>query len=120
MDAVTDPADVDATRRTRLAAERTWLAWWRAALGAGVGALGVGRVAPEVLGVARGPYVVLGVGYGILAIALLIAGAYRQRALQRAVEVGAKDPMSFRLVASFTVASAVLALLTIGIVLAHA
>lgn len=113
-------ADPGADSRTSMAAERTWLAWWRAALGAGVGALAVGRVAPEVLHVARGPYVVLGVGYGLLAVALLIAGAHRQRALQRAVEVGGKDPMSFRLVATFTVASAMLAVLTIGIVLAHA
>src|SRR4051794_26103838 len=119
-------ADPGADSRTSMAAERTWLAWWRAALGAGgrrprggrglawwraalgagVGALAVGRVAPEVLHVARGPYVVLGCGYGLLAIALLIAGAHRQRALQRAVDEGGKDPMSFGVVAAFTVASA--------------
>ena len=113
-------ADPGADSRTSMAAERTWLAWWRAALGAGVGALGVGRVAPEVLHVARGPYVVLGVGYGLLAIALLVAGAYRQHALQRGVDDGRTDPLSFRLVAVFTVASALLALMTIVIVIAHA
>ena len=29
MRAVSDPGDIDVTRRTVLAAERTWLAWWR-------------------------------------------------------------------------------------------
>ena len=113
-------ADPGADSRTSMAAERTWLAWWRAALGAGIGALAVGRVAPEALHVARGPYVVLGVGYGLLAIGLLIAGAHRQRALQRAVDVGGKDPMSFRLVAAFTVTPVVLALMTIVLVLVKA
>ena len=30
-----------------MAAERTWLAWWRTALAATAGALGVGRIAPN-------------------------------------------------------------------------
>ena len=112
-------ADPGADSRTSMAAERTWLAWWRAALGAGVGALGVGRVAPEVLHVARGPYLVLGVGYGLLAVGLLVAGAYRQRALQRGVEKGVTDPLSFRVVAAFTACSVILALMTIVMVLAR-
>ena len=38
--------DVDATRRTYLASERTELAWWRTGLTALAVALGVGRVVP--------------------------------------------------------------------------
>jgi uncharacterized membrane protein YidH (DUF202 family) len=49
----------DVTRRTRLAAERTWLAWWRTALGASVAALGVGALLPQVLGGSRWPYAAL-------------------------------------------------------------
>jgi putative membrane protein len=112
-------ADPGADSRTSMAAERTWLAWWRAALGAAVGALGVGRLAPEVLHVARAPYVVLGCGYGLLAVGLLIAGAGRQRGLQRAVDRGGQASLPFWLVAVFTVASVALALLTIVIVLAR-
>jgi len=41
---------VDATRRTRLASERTYLAWWRSALAAIAVALGVGKVVPELTG----------------------------------------------------------------------
>jgi len=36
------PSDLDQVRRTSMAAERTWLAWWRTALGASAGALAVG------------------------------------------------------------------------------
>ena len=54
------PPDIDQARRTSMAAERTWLAWWRTALAATVGALGVGRLAPELLSVSSWPYVVLG------------------------------------------------------------
>ena len=39
----TSPSDLDQERRTSMAAERTWLAWWRTALGATAGALAVGR-----------------------------------------------------------------------------
>src|SRR3954468_24261903 len=35
------PAELDQARRTSMAAERTWLAWWRSALAASAGALGV-------------------------------------------------------------------------------
>jgi hypothetical protein len=31
---VSEPAEDDVTRRTRLAAERTWLAWWRSGIAA--------------------------------------------------------------------------------------
>jgi putative membrane protein len=57
---------VDATRRTRLATERTELAWWRTGLTALAVALGVGRVVPELgHGGARWPYVVADVGFAI-------------------------------------------------------
>ncbi|MGZ5314068.1 MAG: DUF202 domain-containing protein, partial [Solirubrobacterales bacterium] len=38
----------DATRRTRLANERTQLAWWRTGLTALAVAVGIGRVIPEL------------------------------------------------------------------------
>jgi putative membrane protein len=106
-------------QRTSMAAERTWLAWWRTALAASVGALGVGRLAPELLDVAPWPYVVLGAGYGGLAIALVVAGAMRQRDLQRAVEAGVQVPLGFGVITMFTVAGVLLALTTIVLVVAQ-
>ena len=32
------PSELDQARRTSMAAERTWLAWWRSALAASAGA----------------------------------------------------------------------------------
>src|SRR4051812_49961852 len=93
------PPDLDQARRTSMAAERTWLAWWRAALAATAGALGVGRLAPEVLQVAPWPYVVLGCGYASLAGGLLLVGAERQRDLEHALETRAHKPLPFRTLA---------------------
>jgi putative membrane protein len=106
--------------QTVMAAERTWLAWWRSALVATAGALGVGRLAPRLLHVASWPYVLLGIGYAGLAIGLVAVGAYRQRSLQRAVTSGANIKLDFRLVAVFSVGGVLLALTTIALVLVQA
>ena len=110
------PVAVDVWQRTSMAAERTWLAWWRTALAATAGALAIGRLAPELLDTAPWPYIVLGCGYAGLAVALLVFGALRQRRLERAVIDGEHVPLPFRLVASFTVAGVVLAIVTVVLV----
>ena len=113
------PLANDVAQRTSMAAERTWLAWWRTALAATVGALGVGRLAPELLDVASWPYVVLGTGYAGLAVGLLMTGARRQRDLQRALDHGSYAPLSFGLVTLFTVGGVLLALTTVVLVVAQ-
>jgi putative membrane protein len=113
------PAELDQERRTSMAAERTWLAWWRTALGATAGALAVGRFAPKVLDVAPWPYVLLGCGYGGLAIGLAIAGAQRQRQLEHALRTGGQAPLPFRTVVVFTIGGVTLAVLTLVLVIAQ-
>jgi len=110
------PVVPDVVQRTSMAAERTWLAWWRTALAATVGSLGVGRLAPELLDVASWPYVVLGAGYACLAVGLLVSGALRQRDLERALDDGSMAPLSFRLIAVFTIGGVLLALTTVVLV----
>ena len=100
-----------------MAAERTWLAWWRTALAASAGALAVGRFAPELLDVAAWPYVLLGCGYATLAVGMLTVGAQRQRALERALRTGLHAPLRFRTVAVFTVGGVALALTTAVLVI---
>ena len=102
-----------------MAAERTWLAWWRTALGASAGALAVGRVAPELLDVAAWPYILLGCGYASLAIALLLVGAQRQRELERALQTGGHVPLQFHVVGLFTVGGVALAVATVVLVIAQ-
>src|SRR3954471_11279595 len=111
--------DGGAASRTGMAAERTWLAWWRTALAATAGALGIGRIAPDLLQVAAWPYVVLGCGYAAVAIGLLVVGAGRPRQLQRAVATGESAPLSFALVTTFTLAGTLLAVMTAVLVLAQ-
>src|SRR3954468_7073887 len=102
-----------------MAAERTWLAWWRTALAATAGALAVGRLAPEVLDVAPWPYIVLGCAYATLAIGLLVMGALRQRELERAMTSGRHVPLPFWTVAVFTIGGVLLALTTVVLVIAQ-
>src|SRR5918998_3575784 len=90
------PVQVDVWQRTSMAAERTWLAWWRTPLAATAGALAVGRFAPELLDVARWPYVLPGCGYAALALGLLLFGAHRQRELELAILEGIHSPLPFR------------------------
>ena len=102
-----------------MAAERTWLAWWRTALAATAGSLAVGRFAPELLHVAAWPYVVLGCSYAGLAIGLLVMGALRQRDLEASLLGETHHPVGFRLVAVFTGGGILLALATIVLVVAQ-
>ena len=113
------PPDLDQVRRTSMAAERTWLAWWRTALGATAGALAVGRFAPDLLDVAPWPYIVLGCGYASLAVGLLIVGARRQHELEHALRTGGDAPLRFRTVGVFTFGGVALAVMTVVLVLAQ-
>jgi putative membrane protein len=109
-------AQVDVWQRTSMAAERTWLAWWRTAIASTAGALAIGRFAPELLDVAPWPYVLLGCGYASLALGLLVFGARRQRELERSILDGVHAPLAFRLVAAFTVGGVLLVLMTVVLV----
>ena len=113
------PSELDQARRTSMAAERTWLAWWRTSLGATAGALAVGRFAPQLLDVAAWPYIVLGCGYASLAVGLLLVGAQRQRELEHALRTGGHAPLRFRTVALFTVGGVAIAVMTVVLVIAQ-
>ncbi len=83
------PEVVDATRRTRLASERTELAWWRTGLTALAVALGVGRVVPELnRGGLRWPYVVAGVGFALWGIMAIGYGSSRRIGVEAALAEG--------------------------------
>jgi len=113
------PEPVDQAQRTSMAAERTWLAWWRTALAATAGALAVGRFAPELLDVAPWPYILLGCGYGGLALALLFLGARRQRELEQSILDGVHAPLPFRHVLGFTLGGVALVVVTVVLVAAQ-
>jgi putative membrane protein len=81
--------DGDATRRTWLASERTVLAWLRTGLTATAVALAVGKVVPDLrAGGTSWPFVVLGVGYGLLGVLIVAYGLHRGREVDRAIRAG--------------------------------
>src|SRR3954469_4515038 len=100
--------DTETALNVEMAAERTWLAWWRTALVATAGALGVGRLAPQLIHASPGPYMGLGGTYAVVAIGLLVVGLRRQRAIAAAVERGQTAPLPAGMAALFTVGGGVL------------
>jgi putative membrane protein len=98
----------DATRRTYLANERTYLAWWRTGVTCLAVSFGAGRIVPALGHHARWPYAVLGAGFALLGIAFMTLGARRQRAVHDAVARGEFADLDDRLTRALTAAGAVL------------
>jgi putative membrane protein len=111
-----EPEIADVKRRTWLAAERTWLAWWRTGLGAAAVSIGVGRLLPGLTGGARLPLRLLGLGYGLVAIAILVIGAVRQSRVASALRRGDYEELSSPLVMWLTAAAVALAVATLLII----
>ncbi len=111
-----EPELADVKRRTWLAAERTWLAWWRTGVGAAAVSVGVGRLLPGLAGGAVWPLRALGLGYGVLAVAVLVIGAVRQNRVAAALRRGSYESLSSPLVNWLTVAGVALALATLAVV----
>jgi putative membrane protein len=108
-----DATDADVTRRTRLAAERTWLAWWRTGIAASAASVGVGAVVPQLVEGTSWPYVVLGAGYAVLAAVTFIVAGRRQRHVEDELDRGGYAGVDPRWVSVFTAAGTLLAVGTL-------
>jgi putative membrane protein len=106
----------DVTRRTRLAAERTWLAWWRSGIAAATAALAVGGLIPELVDGAGWPYVALGCGYAVASFAMFGLGAQRKRAVDLALDRGEYSSLPALWAVLLSAAGACLALATLLVV----
>lgn len=101
------------SRRTVLAAERTWLAWFRTGIGAAAAAVGVGGVLPKLSDQSSWGYVALGAGFAMLAVAIFVEGWRRQREIYSALEENADLPTGINSIAVLSVAGGLLALATL-------
>jgi putative membrane protein len=106
----------DAARRTRLANERTYLAWWRTGLTSFAVCVGLGRIVPSVSHVTNWPYQAVGAGYGALGISCILLGHLRVTAVERAVERGEFARLDRRITAALLVAGVALGVATIALV----
>ena len=75
------PPNLDQAR-TSMAAERTWVAWWRTGLAARLSPSAGSAEPPRRLVAAR-------LGYAALAVVLMVVGARRQHERERAFLAGA-------------------------------
>ena len=113
---MSDAEIADVSRRTRLAAERTWLAWWRSGIAATAASLAVGAFAPDLIDGAKWPYVVLGIGYASLAMSMFMVGELRKRAVDRALDEGGYAPLPGTWTVALSGAGGLLAVTTLLVV----
>ena len=111
-----EPGVEDATRRTRLANERTYLAWWRTGLAALAVCVGVGRLVPELTDATQWPYELVGAGYGLLGLGFIVLAYLRVRKVERSLAAGEYAPLSDAISLAFVAAGLVLGSLTILLV----
>jgi putative membrane protein len=107
----------DATRRTRLANERTYLAWWRTGLTAFAVAFGAGKLLPELTKGTKWPYEALGVAFGLVGVAFVIQGYVRQRRIEDALARGDYVPLDRREALAFALIGSILGLATVIVVI---
>lgn len=102
----------DATRRTRLANERTYLAWWRTGLTAFAVSIGSGKLVPEVSGGSESwMYTALGVAFALLGSFAIVYALWRQRRVEQAIRRGEYAGPDERVVAGLSVIGAVVGIL---------
>ena len=116
MPAAQDEAG-DALRRTRLANERTYLAWWRTGLAAFAVCLGAGKLIPELATGAAWPFELIGTAFGLVGIALIAYAYVRQKQVEEAVARGEYATFDPRASLIFAVVGVLLGLGTILVVL---
>lgn len=109
----------DAARRTRLANERTYLAWWRTGLTALAVSLAAGRVVPTLSHGTAWPYEVVGAGFALLGVACIGIAYKREREIERALEQGKFATMSSRTTMLLTAFGVLLGLLTLGLIVSN-
>jgi putative membrane protein len=116
VDATNDRAE-DALRRTRLANERTYLAWWRTGLTTFAVSLAAGKLVPELSSGSAWPFEVVGIAFGVVGM-LMIAYAYlRQKRVEEALERGEYAPLDSRASLFFAAIGVLLGLATVIVIL---
>lgn len=78
----------EAEHRTRLANERTYLAWWRTALTAFAVSIGTGKLVPALTDESSWPYALIGAGFALIGIVFVVGALLRYRSVDQAMGRG--------------------------------
>lgn len=108
----------DATRRTRLANERTYLAWWRTGLAALAVSLGAGKLVPALTTGAQWPYTIAGIGFAGIGVVFIGYAFVRHKRVERAISRGEFAPPEEGFITGIAVVGVLLGLLVLVIVAA--
>ena len=114
-----DPGRDSAPRRTYLAAEHTYLAWLRSGLTSVGIALAVGRLIPALIDVSQAAFAVLGIGYGLLGVFLIVYAAVSARRIRQALDADRPLPSDGIAILTTTVGALVLAAITMVMLVAE-
>ena len=109
----------DATRRTQLANERTYLAWWRTGLTSLAVSFGAGRLVPELAGGPSWPFEIIGVGFAVVGITFVTYGYFRHRSVDAALSRGDHISLPNRAAVFFAALGGLLGFATILLVVLH-
>jgi uncharacterized membrane protein YidH (DUF202 family) len=109
----------DATRRTRLANERTYLAWWRTGLTSIAVGLGAGKLVPALSHGVQWPYVVAGVGFTAIGVVFIAHAFVRHKLVDDALARGEFAPPERYLIAVLAVAGILLGVLVLIVIVAQ-
>ena len=113
-----DPRDY--TRRTLLANERTYLAWWRTGITSIAAALGAARVVPELSNAKHlWPYTLMGVGFTLIGIVCFVYGHMRRDQVDRAVREGEFAELSHAVTLVISIGGAILGLGLVVLIIAE-
>lgn len=113
-----DPRDY--SRRTLLANERTYLAWWRTGLTTLTVAIAFSRVVPELSKAGTTwPYTAIGVGFAALGVFCIAYGERRRRAVDLAIHAGGFAEISGAVSLLLTAAASALGLAMILLILVN-
>lgn len=107
---------VDATRRTRLANERTYLAWWRTGLASLAVSLGAGKLVPALTTGAQWPYTIIGIGFAMVGMLFIGYALVRHRHVEQAISRGEFSPPGEGFITVLAVVGVLLGLFVLAVV----
>jgi inner membrane protein YidH len=109
----------DATRRTRLANERTYLAWWRTGLTTLAVSVAAGKLVPELSSGAAWPFEAIGVAFGVVGLLFIVYAYVRLKRVEEALAQGGFAPFETRAGLVFAALGVVLGIAAIIVILAQ-